>query len=126
MQKYQVNSSKGHLLGYPISLLTPKTAPPCPSKDLRVLPRGTLRSIESSPTCPDPPNVRVPPWGPWGGTSGLALMKSRPTRPAFSGTFGAQPQSTPRSTESTPTCPIPRNIRVKPWGPWGGTPFWTH
>ena len=23
------------LLGYPISLLTPKTAPPCPSKDLR-------------------------------------------------------------------------------------------
>ena len=61
-----------------------------------------------------------------GRTSSLVLMKSRPTHPAFSGTFGALPQGTLGSTESTPTCPDPRGIGVSPRGPRGGTPFWTH
>ena len=87
-----------------------KLRPPHPVllRTFGALPRGTPRSIESTPTCPDPWNVRVPPRGPRGGTSGLVLMKSRPTHPAFSGTFRALPQGTPRSKESTPTCPDPR------------------
>ena len=72
-------------LGYPISLLTPKTAPPCPSKDLRGPALGHPEVYRVNPDLPRPPKR------PRGGTLGLVLMKARPTRPAFLGTFGALP-----------------------------------
>ena len=42
--------------------------------------------------------------------NGLSLMKSKPTRPAFSGAYGVPPRGTPRSTESTPTRPDPQTL----------------
>ena len=87
------------LVGYPISLLTPKTTPPCPSKDLQVTVAGTPRSLELNPDLPRPPKRQGPASGSPGGTPDLVLMKSRTTFPAFSGTFGALPRGTPRSTE---------------------------
>ena len=53
------------LLGYPISLVTPKTAPSCPSKDLR---GPALGHPEVYRVNPDPQNVGVHPRGPRGGT----------------------------------------------------------
>ena len=73
--------------------------PPCPSKDLR----GPALGHPEVCSQLRPPKRR----GPRGRTSSLVQIKSRLTRP----TFGALPQGTPRSTESTL---IP------------GTPFWTH
>ena len=106
-------------VGHPISLLTPKTAPPCPSKDLRGPAPGHPEVFRVNPDLPRHPKRWDPPSGS-PGTPSLVQMKSTLTRPAFPGTFEALPRGTQRSTESTPTCPVPWNVGVPPRGPWAG------
>ena len=102
-------------LGYPISLLTPKIASPCPFKNLWGPALGHPEVYRVNFNLPRPPKRQVPPRGRRAGTLGLVPMKSRPTRPAFSGSFG----TLHRGLQSQPRPP-------KYWGPRGGTPFWTH
>ena len=95
-------------LGYPISLLTAKTAPPCPSKDLRGPAPGHPEVFRVNPDLPRPTKRWDPPSGS-PGTPSLVQMKSTLTRPAFPGTFEALPralrglQSQPRPAPSPET-----------------------
>ena len=50
-------------------------------RTFRALPWGTPRSIDLTPDLPRPPKRQ----GPRGGTPSLVQLKSRPTRPTFSG-----------------------------------------
>ena len=82
-------------LGYPISLLIPKTAPPCPSKDLRGPAPGYPEVYRVNPDLPRPPKRRGPP----------------------SGSPGRDPNSGSNEVKTDPPCLL-RNLR----GPAPGHP----
>ena len=96
-------------LGYPISLLTLKTAPPCPSKDLRGPAPGHPEVYRVNPDLPRPLKRRGPASGSPGWTSGLVLMNSRLPCPVLLRTFGALPRGTPGSYRVNPDLSIHPN-----------------
>ena len=70
-------------LGYPISLVTPKTAPPCPSKDLRGPALGHPEVYRVNPDLPQPLKRQVPASGSLGRDLGSGSNEVRTDLPCL-------------------------------------------
>ena len=108
---------KGHSQGYPISLVTLKTAPSYPSRDLQGLAPGHPEVYRLNPDLPRPPKCRGPASGSPGQDLGSGYNKGKTNPPCLLRNIWGPAPGHPEIYRVNPDLPRP----PKRWGPASGS-----